>query len=335
MPILTFSRQMGSLGNEIIETLADRLGWETINRSDLVRRFLSEVATPSDLHLLRESAKHFLAPSLAGLTFIEHLEHGLHEYISNHPVLLVGFGSQVLFACHPEALHIRVVAPLEVRIARVRREYHVTDEEAARILATSDRRSRRFVQAVFDADLADASLYHLVLNTADLTVAEGVAVIQALLKERTFRRPAPVRENGQAEAIARDHAADRPAFKNPAEAEFARILDMYQIEWRYEPKTFPVEWDAEGNVTQAFSPDFYLTRFDTYLELTTMNQRYMSMKNRKLKRLRELYPGVNVRIVNRRDFHSLVDRFRQFAPQAISQPGPQAVSRENPQEGTE
>ena len=84
---------------------------------------------------------------------------------------------------------------------------------------------------------------------------------------------------------------------------------MYGIDWRYEPKTFPVEWDSEGRVTLAFSPDFYLPRFNLYLELTTMNQRYVTMKNKKARKVQELYPGTNVRIVYRKDFLSMLERF--------------------------
>jgi hypothetical protein len=84
---------------------------------------------------------------------------------------------------------------------------------------------------------------------------------------------------------------------------------MYGIVWEYEPKTFPVQWDAEGNVTKAFSPDFYLTKFDTYIEITTMEQKYVTTKNKKVKRLRELYPGININIVYKKDFNSLIKRF--------------------------
>ncbi len=98
-------------------------------------------------------------------------------------------------------------------------------------------------------------------------------------------------------------------FKHPAEEEFANILNMYAIEWEYEPKTFPVQWDAEGNVTMAFSPDFYLTKFDTYIEITTMEQKYVTTKNKKVKRLRELYPGINITIVYKKDFQTLLNRF--------------------------
>jgi hypothetical protein len=73
------------------------------------------------------------------------------------------------------------------------------------------------------------------------------------------------------------------------------------------PEPSPIEWDAEGNIIQAFSPDFYLTQFDTYIELTTMNQKYVTQKNRKARKVRELYPGTNVKIVLQKGF-SIFDR---------------------------
>ena len=63
---------------------------------------------------------------------------------------------------------------------------------------------------------------------------------------------------------------EQPPFSHPMEAEFARILDYYGIEWQYEPRTFVLGRDAEGTITEAFSPDFYLPSEDLYVELTTM-----------------------------------------------------------------
>ena len=109
-----------------------------------------------------------------------------------------------------------------------------------------------------------------------------------------------------------DHQSDTPVFKNETEAEFAKILDMYGIEWMYEPKTFPIEWDEEGNIKMAFSPDFYLPKFDLYLELTTMEQKYVTKKNKKARMVMDLYPGTNVRIVYKKDFQELVERLKRF-----------------------
>lgn len=98
-------------------------------------------------------------------------------------------------------------------------------------------------------------------------------------------------------------------FAHPIEAEFARILDYYGIEWEYEPRTFPLEWDEAGNVTQAFSPDFYLPYQDLYVELTTLRPKLIRLKNRKIRRLRELHPDINVKLFKRSDLRDLMIKF--------------------------
>jgi hypothetical protein len=99
-----------------------------------------------------------------------------------------------------------------------------------------------------------------------------------------------------------------PLFGHPSEAEFARILDFYGITWQYEPHSFPLQW-RDGRVTQMFSPDFYLTDFDMYIELTTMKQSLVTKKNRKLKRLRELYPDIKIKLLYRRDYRHLMANY--------------------------
>lgn len=100
-----------------------------------------------------------------------------------------------------------------------------------------------------------------------------------------------------------------PPFSHPVEAEFARILDFYGIPWEYEPRTFALDHDQAGNVTEAFSPDFYLPDQDLYVELTTMQPHQIRHKNRKLRRLRELYPQVNVKLFKRGDVRALLLKF--------------------------
>lgn len=307
MAILTISRQMGSLGDEIADALASKLGWEVINRSQLITRFFAGMTDTREQHLLNESAKFFLNESRAQGTYLDVLERSLFDMAQKQSAILLGFGSQIIFGDYKDALHLRIIAPEKVRNVRIRKQFHVSEPEAAQILDTADKKHKRFVMTVYGVDLADSGLYHLTLNTALMTVDECVAAVLAALKERELRLKIE-RESETGESI--DHQTVMPVFKNPAESEFAKILDMYHIDWVYEPKTFPIEWDAEGNVTLAFSPDFYLTKFDTYLELTTMNQKYVTEKNKKMKKVRELYPGTNVRIVYKKDFLSLVERFR-------------------------
>ena len=100
-----------------------------------------------------------------------------------------------------------------------------------------------------------------------------------------------------------------PAFAHPIEEEFARVLDYYGIRWEYEPRTFDLQWDDHGQVTQAFAPDFYLPNQDLYVELTTTRPKLVTIKNRKIKRMAELYPDVSVQLWKRDDLRNLMLRF--------------------------
>jgi len=103
--------------------------------------------------------------------------------------------------------------------------------------------------------------------------------------------------------------SEPPRFANPAELEYSKILDWYGIPWLYEPTTFVLERDEEGRVTEAFSPDFYLPDQDLYLEVTVMKQSLVTRKNRKLRKLRQLYPEIRIKLFYERDFMRLAARF--------------------------
>lgn len=98
-------------------------------------------------------------------------------------------------------------------------------------------------------------------------------------------------------------------FAHPTEAEFARILDYYGIEWEYEPRTFVLERDAEDNVLEAFAPDFYLPQQDLFIELTTLRPKLIRIKNRKIRRLKELYPEINIKLFKRRNIRDMMIKY--------------------------
>ena len=103
--------------------------------------------------------------------------------------------------------------------------------------------------------------------------------------------------------------SEPPRFANPAELEYAKVLDWHGIKWQYEPTTFVLARDGEGRVTEAFTPDFYLPEQDLYLEVTVMKQSLVTRKNRKLRKLRELYPDVKIKLFYERDFERLATRY--------------------------
>lgn len=104
-----------------------------------------------------------------------------------------------------------------------------------------------------------------------------------------------------------------PSFVHPAEEMFARIMDYYGVRWIYEPRTFDLEWDHDGKVTLAFTPDFYLPDQDLYVELTTLRPQLSTKKNKKMRLMAEQYPNINIKLMKRREMRDLMVKYGLYA----------------------
>lgn len=95
-------------------------------------------------------------------------------------------------------------------------------------------------------------------------------------------------------------------FAHDSERQIAELLDFYGVRWEYEPVMFVLEWHPDGAPKAAFRPDFYLPDHDCFVELTTLSQKLVTRKNAKVRRLKELHPEVEVKLIYQRDFLALV-----------------------------
>ena len=125
--------------------------------------------------------------------------------------------------------------------------------------------------------------------------------------------------------------ASDPGYRTPAagvefahnsERQFALLLDFYDVEWRYEPDSFPIEFDEAGEPTKFFAPDFYLPEEDCYIEITTMNQKLVTRKNAKLRKLSEHHPDVACKILYLRDYLHLVLKYGLDDPEHLDESVP-------------
>ena len=128
--------------------------------------------------------------------------------------------------------------------------------------------------------------------------------------------------------------ADEVEFAHASEHQFARLLDFYGIDWEYEPRSFAIEFDGDGVPARYFTPDFYLPEEDLFIEITTMNQKLVTKKNRKVRRLLELHPDVRCKILYQRDYLHLVVKYGLEEPRQLDEvplpsriPGPPQVVR--------
>ena len=226
-------------------------------------------------------------------------------------------------------LRLHVVAPESVRLGNIMQDCRLNraeakarlrEMEAARALV----RKRRFGQKI-----SRPTDFDLVLNARSLSPAVMVDLLEAAVKSQGLLDSGPLAAGEAAEvqfqvrlqlarfgivppkrpSVERDEVGERKRFGHPSEQVFANLLDFYGIAWDYEPRSFPLQWDKDGKVSEAFTPDFYLREFDLYIELTTMKQANVTRKNRKIRLLRAIYPHVNIQVFYQKDVQDLVTKY--------------------------
>src|SRR5260221_8242790 len=122
-------------------------------------------------------------------------------------------------------------------------------------------------------------------------------------------------------------------FAHESEAEIARLLDFYGIHWQYEPRSFPLEWDVEERPTQSFTPDFYLPDYDLFLEVTTVRPSLINRKNRKIRKLRERYPDINIKLLTLKDVQALFLKYDRRRGEGSYREAQKNLSGENSSAG--
>jgi len=297
--IITVSREVESYGDEIAEKLSQKLKMELLGKEkfvSLLRDISSQFPTdPPEDEKERDR-------------WIIEVGSFLPRRAAKKPFILVGRGGQKILENCPFAFHILVVASQVTRLRRTMEKYQQDEVTASRILAEQDQQRERFLRQTFGIDWRDPVYYHLVVNTDFYGVNEATdLILEAQDKVVTPPQPKKVEEQP---LFPREDLGQRITFSHPSEEEFARVLDFYGVRWLYEPRTFPLEWDEEGNLSEAFAPDFYLPDFDLFIELTTQKQKLTRKKNRKVRRLRELYPQVKIRVVYARDYEYILNHLK-------------------------
>ncbi len=96
-------------------------------------------------------------------------------------------------------------------------------------------------------------------------------------------------------------------FAHNSEKVFAEHLDLFSIKWIYEPVSFPLKWGS-GSIKMMFTPDFYLPDLDVFVEITTMNQKLITKKQRKVKLARKLYPLKTFKLINEQEFYNFLSK---------------------------
>jgi cytidylate kinase len=317
MAFITVSGEPGCRHEELARMAAQRLECELVTEPDLAKMIAAEFGDSIPIPDL--AWRPLTISILASLGAERH-------------VVVSSTGAELLsghLVPHDLAamLRLHVVAPESVRLANLMQDSRLNradaktrlrEMEAARALV----RKRRFGQKI-----SRPTDFDLVLNARRLGPAEMVDLLEAAVKSQGLLDSGPLGAAAAAEVqfqvrlqLARFGIVPpkRPSvdgkefgrhFGHPSEQVFANLLDFYGIAWDYEPRSFPLQWDKDGKVSEAFTPDFYLPEFNLYVELTTMKQANVTRKNRKIRLLRAIYPHVNIQVFYQKDVQDLVTKY--------------------------
>ena len=178
MAVITVSRQLGSLGSDIANAVARQLGYRVAWKS-LINQAARQARTPEmALEMLDELGILGVKPSArAEKAYLDAIRDLIEEFARADNVLIVGRGGQAVLHGWPNSLHIRIIAPLEVRVQRLVGRHAIPAEAALAQIRASDRRRKRFVQRAYHVDWGDPALYDLVINTAALDVTRSASLI--------------------------------------------------------------------------------------------------------------------------------------------------------------
>lgn len=297
MAIVTIAEYPDNLGYEVARKTSQRLGFVLVD-SVLISGRVGSLQSLDEKELSQLLLQRVISPQTVKRLIIEHA-------LGNN-VILFNLGGEILFHRFPGAIHVKVFSASDRKdLSRSSGKKEDNYLELIKELYGSEEPGGDFYDLQIKVEGMDTDLVaDLIVKAAEMKgiTAKAGVTWRALKKLRNDLVKRDL-------SSLTDHEAKMPSFAHPSEMDFAKVLDFYRVRWEYEPRSFPIEWNEEGNVIQEFTPDFYLPELDLYIELTTLKQSLITKKNRKVKRLKELYPDVNIKVFYRRDYKRLLKRF--------------------------
>ena len=308
MALIAVSGHPGCRFEEVAHLAAQRLGFELLTQSRIAaltsEEFGSEAPVP-------DKAYSSLVTSV------------LARLATGHHLVCCAAGGELQARHFSGMLRVHVVAPENARIGALMLDNRLERPAARQLLLQLEAADRADRKAKFGKAKATADLFDMVLSAEFLSSDQMAELIETAVRSTGLAERGLLSAAAEAQLqfqmrlkLAR-YGIVPPAkvtlrqkmFAHQSEEMFANLLDFYRIAWEYEPRSFPIQHGPDGAVLEAFTPDFYLSELDLYVELTTMKQSLVTRKNRKVRLLRELYPHINIQVFYQKDFENLIFKY--------------------------
>jgi len=178
MSIITISRQMGSLGCEVAQIVAESLNYRLVWR-ELINQAARRAGTPEvALADIDELGLLNITPTpKAKRAYRLAIQQVMQELADENNVVIVGRAGQIILADHPDVLHIRMIAPNSLRAERVAKRLSVSLDSAQAQIQVSDHYRANYLHRFYQVRWDDPALYHLVLNTGRISPHQAANII--------------------------------------------------------------------------------------------------------------------------------------------------------------
>ncbi len=188
MPIITISRQLGSKGSDIAKLLNKEFNCSYLDKESLEKAF-NEYGIP------RESVERFdeKKPGFWDLfktdkaRYLHYMKGAMLEFARKGNGIILGRGGQVLLAGISGVLHVRIFAPLNVRLERIMKQYECDERHAEKIIQGSDSERAGFHRFFFGVNWEDINLYELVINTGSLSCETTIQIIRSIVESEEYK----------------------------------------------------------------------------------------------------------------------------------------------------
>ncbi len=180
MAILTISRQVGSLGDEIAEISAERLGYTLIDKDMIHDRI---IALPDDFSLEMNSLEKESQPGFFQRIFhnqaiyVNLISTIVYDALSKDNIILKGRGGQFLLTDRENVLNARIIAPLDFRVSTFKTQQNMEANVAEELIIQLDRDRNRFIRYLFEKDATEPDWYDIIINTKKFNIESAVDIL--------------------------------------------------------------------------------------------------------------------------------------------------------------
>jgi cytidylate kinase len=183
MAVITISRQVAALGDEIAAATAKKLGYTFVGRQAIEKRIL-ELGFPAEQLKRYDERKPGFFASLAKERdeYLDYLQTAILEAAEHNNCVLIGRGAFVILSELPHRISLRLIADDEVRLARLKHEFAWNEKQAKQRITESDSNRAGFHKTFFNLSHDLPHHFHGVINTALVDIEGAAQVIAELVK---------------------------------------------------------------------------------------------------------------------------------------------------------